>query len=221
MKIKYTLTTAAALLLISTSVFAQKVRWQKGDDLAFMKGQTSVATEFDYSAITVKGESEQAYIDAQKNDLNKDKAGDGDAFAAEWTDARTKKYQPQFEKGFNKSLEKEGIIVKNDGTSKYMIVLSTGDMELGKGKMFVKQPALVTYQFVIVEAANKENVVAKGTIEEVEGEINAPKGSRWMGSVGTVMAVTANAQNRDYSNRIGNAYNKAGMAIGKAIHKTM
>ncbi len=221
MKIAYAFTAAAAVVLLSTAAFAQKVRWSKGEDLAFMKGQTAVSTEFDYSKITVSGESEQSYLDAQKADLNKDKAGDGDAFVTEWTDARTKKYQPQFEKGFNKSLEKESIIVKNDGTPKYTIMVITGDMQMGKGKMFVKKPAKVNYEVLIVETANKSNVVAKGFMEEVEGEIDAPKGSRWMGGVGTVMQVTANAQNRDYSNRIGNAYNKAGMAIGKSIHKSM
>lgn len=222
MKLTTALTATAIALMMTSASFAQKIKWEKGDDLAFMKGQTAVGTEFDYSKITVKGESEQSYVDASKTDLNAEKPGDGDAFVEEWTDARTKKYQPQFAKGFNKSLIKDGMYVDSMGTSKYTIILTTGDMQLGKGKMFVKKPAKVNFDFIIVETANKSNVVAKGSMEEVEGEVNAPKGSSWIpGGVGTVMAVTANAQNRSYSNRIANAYNNAGLAIGKAIHKAL
>lgn len=221
MKFSYALLTAAMVVSMTSASFAQKIKWQQGEDLAFMKGQTTIGTEYDYTKITVSDGGEQEYLASQKADLNADKAGDGDAFVDEWSAARTKKYQPQFEKGINKSLEKDGITVNNDGSAKYTIMLHTGNMEMGKGKMFVKKPAKVNYEFMIVETADKSKVVAKGTMDRVEGEIDAPKGSRWMGSVGTVMAVTANAQNRDYSNRIGKAYNNAGMAIGKAMHKAL
>ena len=222
MKLTTAMTATAIAIAMTTASFAQKIKWEKGDDLAFLKGQTSVGTEFDYSKITVKGEPEQSYVEASKTDLNADKPGDGDAFAEEWTDARERKYKPQFAKGFNKSLAKDGIYVDSTGSAKYTMIITTGDMQLGKGKTFVSKPAKINVDFVIVETANKGNVVAKGSIEEVEGEIEAPKGSRWIpGGVGTVMAVNANVQNRSYSNRIANAYYNTGLAIGKAIHKSL
>ena len=221
MKLTTTLAAIGIALLMTTAAFAQKIKWEKGDDLAFMKGQRDVAAEFDYSKITVKGEAPATYLESQKTDLNADKPGDGDAFVAEWTDAREKKYQPEFAKGFNKMLLKDSIWVNNSGNAKYTIILTTEDMSLGKGKMFVKKPAEVTFSFVIVETANKDNVVAKGRLEEVDGQVDAPKGSAWMGGVGTVMQVSASVKNRDYSNRIANAYNNAGLAIGKAIHRAL
>ena len=221
MKLITTMATVITVMAVSSS-FAQKIKWEKGGDLAFMKGQTTVATQYDYANVTVKGAPEQTYVNDQKADLNADKAGDGDAFAAEWTDARAKKYQPGFEKGFNKSLEKDGIAVNNEGNAKYTVMVVTNDMQLGKGKTFVRKPALVTYSIIIVETANKDNIVAKGTLEEVEGEVNAPKGSGWIpGGVGTAMSVTANVQNRDYSNRIAKSYEKAGEILGKSIRKAI
>jgi hypothetical protein len=212
----------AALLLISTSSFAQKIKWETGGDLAFLKGQQSLATGYDYSNVTVKGESQEAYVAAQKGELNKDKAGEGDVFETEWTSARAQKYQPAFEKLMNKRLESDGIVVKAENGAKYKVVLVTGDMQLGKGKMFVKKPALVNFTIMIVEAANPGNVLAKGILEEVAGEVNAPKGSGWIpGGAGTAMSVTANVQNRDYTNRIAKSYEKAGEILAKAIHKVL
>lgn len=221
MKFRNSLLTCAALLFMIPS-FAQKIKWQTGGDLAFLKGQKELATSYNYADVTVLGENEQAYVMHQKEELNKDKPGDGDAFANEWTEARTKKYEPSFEKLMNKRLEDDGIAVKSGSQAKYTVMIATGDMQLGKGKTFTRKPAKVNFVISIVETANPSNVLAKGILEEVEGEVNAPRGSGWIpGGAGTVMSVTANVQNRDYSNRIAKSYEKAGEILAKAIHKSL
>ena len=128
-------------LCLSIAVSAQKIKWETGGDLAFLKGQKEIATSYNYDKVTVKGESPEAYVAAQREELNKDKPGAGDEFADEWTKAREAKYQPGFEKLLNKKLEDDGVMVKQD--AKYTIMVATGDMVLGKGKKFVKKPSLV------------------------------------------------------------------------------
>jgi hypothetical protein len=170
----------AALLLISTSSFAQKIKWETGGDLAFLKGQQSLATGYDYSNVTVKGESQEAYVAAQKGELNKDKAGEGDVFETEWTSARAQKYQPAFEKLMNKRLESDGIVVKAENGAKYKVVLVTGDMQLGKGKMFVKKKTDMVQEEValasVVDVAGWKSVGKKvAGAELVEIELVAPE----------------------------------------------
>lgn len=219
MKIYSTLFLLIAMLATG-SAFAQKIKWEKGEDLAFLKGEKQLAVVYDYSKITVKGASEATYLQAQKEDLNKDKAGEGDAFVTEWTEARDKKYQQHFETEFNNVMKKEGMIIAAGTEAKYTVILVTNDMNLGRGSTFVKKPAKVTYTILIVETANKENILAKGTLEEVEGEVKAPKGSSWIpGGAGTVMSITANVQNHQYTNRIAESYEKAGGILARYIRK--
>ncbi len=217
-------TLAVGAMLYAGSAFGQKIKWESGEDVAFLKDQKVIAVEYDYSKITVKGQAEQEYVAQQKADMNKEKAGDGDVFEKEWTEARTAKYQVHFEKEFNKTLKEknDSTLVKQGAEAKYTIIVIANDMSLGKGKLLVSKPATVTFTLLIVETANKSNVLAKATMEEVEGEVKAPKGSNWIpGGAGTAMAVTANVQNRQFSNRIAECYEKAGGALAKHIRKKL
>ena len=210
-----------SMCLLSHISMAQKVEWEKGEDLSFLKGQKELAVEYDYSNIKVKGEVEADYLKSQREDLNKDTKGDGDEFVEEWTKARTTKYQPHFEKEFNKRIADSAIQVKPGSSAKYTLIIYTGDMELGKGSTFSKKPAKVSFIVKFVETANKSNVLAMGTIKEVKGEVDAPKGSGFIPGAGGVMSMTAHIQNKEYSNRIANAYQQIGLSIAKYISKKL
>lgn len=214
------LSLLAVAMSISTQSFAQKIKWETGDGLAFLKDQHALSVSYDYSKITVKGESEEAYLKSQKEELNKDEAGKGDDFVTEWTDAREKKYQKHFETQFNKDMLKEGWRMAADTAVKYTVIVVANDMDLGKGKTFTSKPALIDFTLLVVESDNKSNVVAKGILENVKGEVTAPKGSGWIpGGAGTVMAVSANVNNRSYSNRLAESYEKAAGILAKYIKK--
>lgn len=214
------MTMLAAAMSIAAQSSAQKIKWETGDGLAFLKDQHALSVSYDYSKITVKGEQEEAYLKSQKEELNKDEAGKGDDFVSEWTDARVNKYQKHFETQFNKDMVKEGWRIAPDTAVKYTVIVIANDMDLGKGKTFSKKPALIDFTILIVETGNKDNIVAKGTLEDVKGEVNAPKGSGWIpGGAGTVMAVSANVNNRSYSNRLAESYEKAAGILAKYIRK--
>lgn len=213
---------ATTLCFITQTASAQKIKWETGEELSFLKGQKELAVSYDYSKITVKGGAVEDYLKEQQEELNKDEAGKGDEFVKEWTDAREAKYQKQFETQFNKDMEKEGFVLKPGTDPKYTVIVVANDMEIGKGKTFTSKPAKINYTFLLVETANKDNVMAKGILEKVAGEVKAPKGSGWIpGGAGTVMAVTANVKNRDYSNRLAESYEKAASILAKYIRKNV
>jgi hypothetical protein len=214
--------TLAALSLAISQTSAQKIKWDTGEGLPFLKDQKQLAVDYDYSKITIKGGDEQAFLKAQQEELNKDEAGKGDEYVREWTEARAAKYQVHFENQFNKDLKGEGVTIKPGTDAKYTVMVVANDMEVGKGKTFVSKPAKIDFTLFVVETANKSNVVAKGKLEDVEGEVNAPKGSGWIpGGAGTAMAVTANVQNRSYSNRLAESYEKAAAILAKYIKKNV
>lgn len=212
---------AATTAAISAS--GQKIKWENGEGLAFLKGQDVLNVAYDYSSITVKGQPEADYVTQQKEDLNKEKAGDGDEFEHEWTEAREAKYQVHFEREFNKTLKgkSDSVTIHTGDDAKYTVIIKANDMELGKGKTFVSKPAKMTFTITIVETANQDNILAKGVLEKVEGEVKAPKGSGFIPGAGGAMALTANVQNRSYSNRLAECYEKAGGALAKYIKKNV
>ena len=212
---------ATGICLLAHVSMAQKLEWQSGDDLSFLKGQKELAVEYDYSNIKVKGEAEADYLKAQKEELNKDTKGDGDEFVEEWSKARTTKYQPHFEKEFNKRIADSAIQVKPGSNAMYTLIIVTGDMELGKGATFSKKPAKVSFTLKFVETANKSKVLATAVLNEVKGEVDAPKGSAFIPGAGGVMSMTAHIQNKEYSNRIANAYQQTGLALAKYISKKL
>lgn len=212
----------AGICLMSRVCEGQKIEWQSGEDLAFLKGQKELAVEYDYTNITVKGEKEADYLKTQREELNNDEKGEGDAFVEEWTQARTSKYQPHFEKEFNKRIDDSAIQVKPGGSNaRYTLIIVTNDMALGKGSTFGKKPAEVDFTLKFVESTNRDKVLAQGKLEGVKGEVKAPKGSGFIPGAGGVMSMTAHVMNKEYSNRIAESYEKTGLALAKYMSKKL
>lgn len=209
------------ICMAAQACMGQKISWESGEDLAFLKGQKEFAIEYDYTNMTVKGEKEADYLNTQRTELNKDKAGDGDEFVEEWTKARQTKYQPHFEKEFNKRVRDSAIQVKPGSNARYTLIIVTDDMQLGKGSAFGKKPAEVTFTLKFVETANKDKVLAKGQLKDVKGEVKAPRGSGFIPGAGGVMSMTAHVMNKEYSNRIAESYEKTGLVLAKYISKKL
>lgn len=171
---------AGTACLITSRSCAQKISWEQGEGLVFLKGEKRLGVMYDYSEITVKGEPEAAYVQEQKQVLNKEKAGEGEAFEAEWTEAREKKYQKNFEEAFNEELKKAGLQIYGEENAMYTLVVATHDIDLGKGNTFAKKPAKINFSFLVVETADKNHILAKGTLSGVAGEVKMPKGSGWI-----------------------------------------
>ncbi|MBL7767311.1 MAG: hypothetical protein JNJ58_14520 [Chitinophagaceae bacterium] len=212
-----------AVLLLMTMAFsasAQKIKWESGEDLPFIKDVALLNVQYVYSNMTVAEGTEQSFLDERKAEINKDKPGEGDEFVANWQSAKTDKYPKHFETTFNKEFKKEAVVIRQNADAKYTVVITLNNVKTGRGSAWGKKPAMLDFVITIVETANPSNVLAKGTMEDVKGEVKAPKGSGWIpGGAGAVMNTTAHFVNKEVTNRLAESFELVAIALAKQINK--
>ncbi len=206
--------------LLTQVTFAQKIKWQSGEDLPFVKGVSAFNVQYDFSEMTVADGTEQAFLDERKAEINKDKAGEGDEFVANWQKAKTEKYPKHFEETFAKEFKKEGITARRDAGAAYTIIVKLRNVKTGKGSAWGKKPAELDFTISFVDAKNPSTVLALGTMENVKGEVKAPKGSGWIpGGAGSAIQTTAHFVNKEVTNRLAESFELVAIAICKQIDK--
>ncbi len=211
-----------ALIFIAASNFsnAQKIKWESGEDLAFMKDVKSLNIEYDFNNMTVAEGTESTFLEERKAAMNKDKAGEGDEFVMNWEKAKTEKYPKHFEELFNKELRKESIVGGQKMDAQYTVIITVTNVKTGRGNAWGKKPAMVDFVITIVETNNHSTILAKATMEDVKGEVKAPKGSNWAPSgVSSVLNTTAHFVNKDVTNRLAESYELVAIALAKQIKK--
>jgi hypothetical protein len=188
----------SALLLclmagLSLSVLAQKIKKKEGS-LDVLKNETSINVEFTYDDLSVgKYKKEQDYIDAKTAEYNKKEPGRGDNWAKSWIADRENRYEPDFIKLFT---ENSGMSVSDKG--KYTLIFHTTSIEPGFNIGITRKNAYIDAEVLIVETANKSNVIAKISVDNSPGR-------------------TAFGYDYDTGERISEAYAKAGKSLGKYI----
>lgn len=136
------------------------------------------------------------YVNHKKDDLNKKYPGKGDAWSLTWVEARKAKYEPGFRQGFESA---SSISTNGKSDPKYTLILKTTFVEPGFHiRMIAKENAVVNAEIFIVETSDKNKILAKIRIEKFIG-----KGPGDF--------------DEDTYNRIMNAYEKAGEAVGNLI----
>jgi len=117
----------ALLVLGMTTVQAQKIKVKSGD-LSFLKGQTEVLVQFDYSEMAVgKFDKEEDYVAKKVEEYNKAEAGRGDNWKENWIADRKTRFQPKFDELINKYTSKVNCDFDetNENASYIMIVKTT------------------------------------------------------------------------------------------------
>ena len=86
-----------ALFLISGAAFAQDMTVINGN-FDFLKDQTEINTEFDYSNFTMMKEkkSEAQYVEEHKADLDQKAKGNGNLWQKKWVAAKEQIWTPKF-----------------------------------------------------------------------------------------------------------------------------
>ncbi|NRR90962.1 hypothetical protein HSX10_05235 [Winogradskyella undariae] len=190
------------ILLLSTTIYAQKMKVAEGN-FDFFKGQSEINVEFDYSNLTIlKDElTNDEYVKAHSEDLEKKGKGKGKAWKKSWEASKELIYAPKFLELMNRDLyEDEGISFEEDLTeAKYTLILEVVWIYPGWNAAVMRQPAKLTTVIKFVETANRDNVLLKITSE------NAP-GNRFGGTF----------SNED---RIGEGFAKTGKSLSKLIMK--
>lgn len=210
------------LMVFTQQGFAQKMNWVSGEDLAFLKGEKTILVEYDFSNMIVGETTEAEFLEAKSKEINEDKPGKGEEFVKHWHEAKETKYPKQFEENFNNELKKEDLKARKNAESKYTILVVTNNIKTGKGSAWRNKPAEIDFTISIVETANKSNVLAKATMENVKGLVQAPKGSGFIpGDAGRVVRGAAYMSNFEVTNRIAESYQQVAEALAKQIRKKM
>ncbi|MCK5028752.1 MAG: hypothetical protein KAR57_03905 [Bacteroidales bacterium] len=194
-------TVFVALLVMSiTATQAQKIKVTKGD-LAFLKGQTEVLLEYDYSNMAVgKFDKEADYVAKKTAEYNKKNAGTGDEWAVKWEADREGRFHPKFEELLNNYTKKADCnFDQTNIKAKYTLIVKTTFTEPGFNIGIVKKDAMINLEVKFVETENKENVLAVITLINVPG--------RGMGN------------DYDTGYRIQEAYAKGGKSLGAYLVK--
>jgi hypothetical protein len=189
----------ASLLLFVTvaalTVHAQRVRLADGK-LDFLRSESAINIEFTYDNMSVgKFNKEDDYINSKKDEYNKKEPGRGDNWAKSWVSDREYRFHPKFIELFEKHSD---MGVKKD--AKYTMIFHTMSTEPGFNVGVWKKNAEISAEILIVETANKGNVLAKITVQ------NSPGRSFW-------------GNDYDTGERLAEAYAAAGKAVGRFIKK--
>lgn len=198
MKTTLLLTFFAAFTVL---VSAQKMKFESGSDLKFLKGQTELKVEFDYGKATFYNEkmSEEEYIAKRQKEIGADKGqGEADKWLADWEKSKNNDFVDKFIASLNKNCD---IKASKDANAQYTVIVETIWIYPGWFAGVMKQPAKVTTSLKFVETANPGKILAV-----IKSE-NAP-GDSYMGV----------ANNND---RIAEGYAKTGKTLAGLVKKGM
>ena len=163
-----------ALLITSSIVSAQKIEIIKGD-FGFLKDQTAVNVEFDYSNLKLMQENktEAQYISDRVADLNEKNKGVGDVWKKKWEGAKIAIWNPKFLELVNIVLvkkNKELSFQEDLKSAKYTLIVEAKWIFPGWDAMVMKQPAKVSTNLKFVETENRSNVLLEITTKEAPGD---------------------------------------------------
>ncbi|MEZ5198913.1 MAG: hypothetical protein R2764_21805 [Bacteroidales bacterium] len=191
------------VIIFSGAVHAQKVKLASGK-LDFLKGETVIKVEYDYSDMGVgKFDKEADYVAQKVKDYNDDEPGRGDKWQEAWVNDRADRYQPKFEELINKYLEEAGVVVSaGSQDAKYTMILKTTFTEPGFNVGVARKPALINAEVVFIETGSPDNELAKITVD------NSPGGGAF-------------GNDYDAGFRIQEAYAKCGKELAKFLVKNV
>lgn len=165
---KKVLVLSVALVLVASTMSAQKIRKVSGD-FAKVAGETELNVEYDYSDMAVGDYPKEAeYISYKKGEITKK---DGAEKAQKWEDgwfgARKSTYEPNFEELANK--RGNIVVAKNNNNAKYTLILKTTFTEPGWNVGVMKRPASLNVEYIFVEKNNPSVEVARLTAAKIPG----------------------------------------------------
>lgn len=195
-------TVIAALIVLSvTAVQAQKITIKKGD-LGFLKGQTEVLTDYDYSSMAVgKFDKEEDYVAKKVSEYNGKNPGTGDEWAEKWVADREGRFHPMFEELLNEYTSNANCSFNQSNiNAKYTLILKTTFTEPGWNIGISRRDAEINVEVIFVETANPDNELAVIEMTRIPGR----------GALGN---------DYDTGYRISEGYAKGGKSLGAFLMK--
>lgn len=198
---KKTLFFLAAIMLVSSTLMAQKIKVKEGSSKA-LKGVKEMNITFHYNDMTVgKKLTEEEYINKKVEEYNEDEPGRGDEWRTAWTTDREERFEPKFIELFNEYSEKSGLSVQKEESLPYTLMVQTYYTEPGFNVGVMRRPAMIHVMYTVVKTGTDE-VIVKYNQEDIPG---------------------ADAMGFDYDTgaRIAEAYAKAGKSLAKFLAKEL
>lgn len=190
-------------ILMGAVGFAQKIMVTEGS-WSVLKGQKNVNIEYDYSAMEVGDfASEEDYKNKKVKEYNAKEKGKGDKWEQSWERDKTVRYPEKFEELINKGMAANGIkFAQNSDDATYTLIVKTKFIEPGFNVGVASKPAAVSFEYIIVETADKSTFVVKASQKFVPG---------------------ANAMGMDFDTggRIAESYAKGGKMLAADMKKAM
>jgi ABC-type cobalt transport system substrate-binding protein len=190
----------AAVGFLSMGSYAQKITTVKGNP-SVIKGESNVALVFTYEDLKVGKLSEADYVTREIMERNDKKPGTGEEWHNAWKEDRSRRYEPKFEKLFNKAAgELFGTQAKiNASNAKYTIKINTTVIEPGFNVGVTRKPAAVSMKITLFETANPSTVIYECILLKSPG--------------------TSMGNDYDAGERISEAYAKAGKEFAQVLFK--
>jgi hypothetical protein len=191
---KLFLTVVALAAVTTVSAQAKLVSGKIGA----LKSESAIRIEFSYDNMSIGDgkKSEADYIKEKKESYNQKEAGRGDKWAAAWIDDRENRFEPKFITLFEKYSK-----LKTSNDAKYTMIVHTTRTEPGWNVAApIRKSARIDADVLIVETANKNNIIAKIEVKDSPGS----------GGMG---------MDYDTGLRIQEAYAKAGKEVGRILEK--
>ncbi len=190
----------ALIVFGAITVQAQKIKVTKGD-LSFLKGQTAVLLEYDYSNMSVgKFDKEEDYIAKKVAEYNEAEAGKGDTWKESWFNDREARFHPMFERLLTEYTSSTGCKFAQGTDAAYKLILRTTFTEPGFNIGVARKDAMINVEITFVEVSNPESILAVMTMEKIPGR----------GAMGN---------DYDTGYRISEAYAKCGKSLGAYLTK--
>lgn len=195
--------TLAVVLFVGTVGFSQKIMVSEGG-WAVLKGQKKVNIEYDYSSMEVGDYSSEADYKKKKiKEYNEKEKGKGDKWEQSWERDKTVRYPEKFEELINKGMASNGItFAQNTTDAKYTLIVKTKFIEPGFNVGVMSKPAAVSFEYIIVETADKSAIVTKASQKFVPG-------------------AQAMGMDFDTGTRISESYAKGGKMLAAEMKKAM
>ena len=128
-------------------------------------------------------------------EYNKKEAGRGDTWAKHWVDDRESRFEPKFIELFEKHSE---LDVRSQKDAKYTLIVHTTSTEPGFNVGVMRKNSEIDVEVLLVETADKGKVLGRLLINNIPGR-------------------DAFGYDFDTGERISEAYEKCGKAVGKFI----
>lgn len=156
--------------LLGAMTFAQRSTTAKEADYSFLDGKKDLSIVFDYEGMTVgKNQTEEDYVAETIAKKNEKKAGTGEEWQKAWENGKLNIYEPAFETMLAKKLGKNGIAVSQGEDAEVTLIVKTTRIEPGFNAGVAKMAAQIDVEYIFVETANKDNILAQIVMSRVVG----------------------------------------------------